>query len=426
MKTEKKVLIISYIFPPLGSGGAHRTVKFVKYLPQFNWRPIVLTVSRDNTFSIDNSLFKDIPQQTQIYRVKYLNPYSLLKAKNRFVLFFYSAIKVLLDFLLLNERFILWLPTAYCSAKKIIKKHNIDLVYSTSAPATNHLIGLLLKKKYNIPWVVDFRDEWTQNPFIHYSTKIHRYIHVWLERNVINKADSIISVTKSIVLNLQKIPREKNSKKFFTIPNGFDQEDITKIKKIYKNNNYFTVTYSGSLYGPQLPLPFLEAVNNLCLAQKIPKDKIIINFIGNIAAFYKNMIKSFIKRLPGIHMSGYIPHDQCLNMLSQSDLLLLIIAKQRGNVSTSLKLFEYLALQKPILALAPADSVGTKIINKTKAGISVDPDNIKLIEEIVLDFFNKWRTGNLSVSPNLEEIYKYERRRLTKELSNIFDEVLRK
>jgi glycosyltransferase involved in cell wall biosynthesis len=251
----KNVLMIAYSFPPAGGPGVQRTSKFVKYLRNYGWEPVVLTRDDVNMPLRDESLIKDIPDNTKIIRTKAwdLTPSSgIIGLMGKFI-----SRKLLIPD---SER--LWEIFSGKTAEKVIESHNIQLIYTTSLPYSSHLMAIHLKKKYpHIPWVADFRDEWTNNPYIldNPYNPIRMSIERKMEKKVLRTADCLITNTPIMLKNFLENNRDITDLKdrFFVIPNGYDPDDFKHVhlgpSSAISSNDSFTITYTGSFYGRRKP-----------------------------------------------------------------------------------------------------------------------------------------------------------------------------
>lgn len=222
----KKALMIAYQFPPMGGSGVQRTIKFVKYMMDFNWEPVVFTRKISKMTLKDETLSKDIPSNVKIIRT---NAYDLTEFPSLFGLFGKAiARKILIPD---GER--LWQNFSKEEAVKVIKEEKIDLIYTTSYPYSDHLLGLYLKKKFpNIPWVVDFRDEWTNNPYLldNPYNPLRMNIERKMEKRVMEVADYLITNTPIMMKNfVDAYPFTKE--KFYVIPNGYDKDDFQGLER---------------------------------------------------------------------------------------------------------------------------------------------------------------------------------------------------
>ena len=386
----KKVLFISYFFPPVGGGGVIRIAKFVKYLPIFGWQPFILTAKKVLYPFRDPELLKELPRAVQIKKINYFEPGFWIKSR-RWQSF---LIYLIYPWFLIPDRQILWLVPAIIAARKIIRKEKIKVIFTSSAPATDHLIGWFLKKLTNVKWVADFRDEWSNNPLQKFPTPIHRWLNKFWEKRIVRAADKITSVSEPLTSYLETLWPAKD--KFLTLTNGFDQEDFSRIQNSPKRKKYFHLLYSGTLYHPQITQPFWAAIQELNLAD------LKASFIG---------------------LEKRASHRQSVEILQSADVLLLILDPiDRPAVMTG-KFYEYLAARKPILALAPENTGVAKLIKKLKVGRVVPTLDKEKIKKSIKHFYQKYQKGILNI-PQIT-IDQYERKYLTGQLAKIFQGCLK-
>ncbi|WP_294182008.1 glycosyltransferase [uncultured Clostridium sp.] len=440
-KNGKKVLMVSYIFPPIGGGGVQRTLKFVKYLKFFKWEPIVVTVGKSfYDDEEDKTLLEEIPRDVKIIRIdhNYFNSLQLNPEKIQQITdLIYGIIddKLLMKKFIFNVRngeeilcpdiYIGWVNILLSELEDKISLNSIDLIYTTGSPFSDHIAGFYIKKKYHIPWIADFRDEWTNSPYskLLYKNNIFRYnFEKFMENNIVNYADKVITVTPISRSNYIKNFALRNNK-VVTITNGYDEDDFKYIdsREQFKK---FIITYCGSMYLNRLPENFIVAINQLIIEKKINIDIFKINFIGKIdlpilEVIHKLDVYNLVKT------KGYLSHNNCLYELKNSSLLFLPIGKEQKfkSIYTG-KLFEYLRLYKPILSLSPKGSLVEQLLNLTRSGKNFEYEDINGIKRYIFEIYTNWLNGNKKFNPNKEIIRKYERKNLTKRLVEVFDNVL--
>ena len=444
----KKVLIISYYFPPSGGPGVQRVLKFVKYLPQFGWEPVVLTVEDGDFPARDESLLKEIPPDVKVFRTKIFEPYeyyrkltgrdkntavdvnnidegSKQKTSDRFAEF------VRATFFIPDARRG-WMKHAVKEGKKIIDKENPDVIFSSSPPYTCALIAMKLKRYAEkstgkkIPWVSDFRDAWTD-----YLTTPKRWlvpskIDKSYERKTLDKADIITVVANGIKDDFdKKYPSISKNKKYVLIRNGFDTDDYSGMKPGNKNNDKFTVVYTGSMYGKRNPYFLLDTVAELAEQGKVNKDKIRFIFVGRLGSDILKYIESSPLK-NSIELVSYVTHSESINYLSIADAMLLLIDEDKySKMILSGKVFEYLGAAlitgKPILAIA-GEGEARDLIDETAAGTVIPHKNKEKLCEVFLKYYNSIFENKSPSSVNTEAIRQYDRKLLTKKLAHIFNE----
>lgn len=419
---NKNVLMIAYQFPPMGGSGVQRTAKFVKNLPKFSYNPIVLTRDTKNVSLIDETLLKDIPIDTKIYRTK---PYDMSDSTSKKAIFS----KVLARKVLIPDQARLWELSLHKLVLEIIKNHDIKVIYSTSYPYSDHLLALYIKKelKDKVKWVADFRDEWANNPYTKDNpySKYRTNKEFLMERDVLHFADKIIAntpVMRQNFIDIHKLSEREDD--FITIPNGYDVDDFSGLDLSPRQTDKFTITYTGALYGRRKPDYFFKAIEELIEENLIDKDKILINFIGNYKkdALLQNVSKFNIQDVVKIY--DYMPHKEALAMLAGSNALLLI---EGGGVGADAfytgKVFEYMYVNRPVIAVLPR-GCAYDLVNETKIGLVSDFDDTKTTKNNVLELYNLWKNNIIYDKQDFEKIKQFERVELTKKLASIFDELI--
>ncbi len=420
--TCNHILVISYLYPPLGGGGVQRVAKFVKYLPQFNWTPDIITVRSDRRYPIDTTLIGEIPQATLIHRVRTFSPLPFLfRLRNipgmSFVL---SVLHSVLTFICVIEPEVLWFVPAYRQAKKMLRSKKYAVIFSSSSPIVNHLVAWRLRRVYHIPWVADFRDEWTQNPFRTYPTPIHKKINQWLEKKLLRQADRILSVSEPLTQGFNSLVPDQPENKFATITNGFDEDDFDDSESA--DESTFCITYAGSMYGAQWPRIFFQALNHEMKNNNISPTDIHIKLIGRIPTALQKEIPPLV--LNRCELVGYVNHRTSIQYIQRSSILLLYIATRRGIGTYTGKLFEYLASRRPILGIVPPHGVAAKLITVADAGIIVSPESRDLVSKAIREYYAQWKAQSLPRVGNSEIVRTYSRRAKTEELVHVLNSVV--
>lgn len=436
---KKRVLIVAYLFPPIGGGGVQRALKMAKYLGEFGWEPHVLTVNPNNHVTLDNSLLEQLPKNVHIHRANEFNfrkqkptettGLTNINAPNQYSKKIKKVLKTFKNTLLVPDDQIFWLPSAIKLGTEVINNFNIDVILSTSGPYTNHLVGMILKKKTNKVWIADFRDPWTQN--MHRpNSKIRCLIEEKLEHNVMKSSDVILTVTKSFAENFQRKYKDE-IKRLEVIHNGYDNADYENITPVY-NNNIFTMVYAGIFYKERNPKLLLTAIRQLIDEGKLEKHSILLKFAGvfDYPGYSDNIDKvNELNLQKNVQLLGNLPHSTALSEMKGASVLLLIndITEDAGSYIPG-KLFEYMAVKNPILALSlPGES--TEIIRKYKLGEVVDPTSVEDIKKGILHLYKEWVNGADDTAPLPEDNFNteyYQRKYQAKQLAHLMDELLPK
>lgn len=446
--SKKNVLFFATIFPPSGEGGVQRSLKFVKYLQIFGWNPIVVTLDETyNFWGEDSSFLDELPKDISIVRIKqpFLNVFEIDEdsAKDILSLIFNlienkklkEELKTRIidkDSNLLNrkyifepDKFISWVNIVLKTIDEIIDFQKIDLIYTTGDPFSNYFNGYYLKKKHNLPWVADFRDEWTNNPYANNMYKNDSFkveLHKNMENSIVNFADKVVAVTPNSSQNYRDIfnlPLDKVE----TITNGYDNKDFEFLEKASQKNEKFTIVYYGTLYLNRDLSEIVNAINILIEKNRVEKSNITLKVIGRCDSLVKTSML-VCDKFGVLDFIEYLPHKECLKEGNNADLLILYVGEEDKfkSVYTG-KVFEYLRLQKPILAISPQNSEIENLLANTNSGANFNSTNYDEMNEFIYSIYNDWKMGIREnfISKNIEQ---YERKELTKKLSDIFDSLI--
>ena len=388
-----KVLIVTYYWPPSGGAGVQRWLKFSKYLPEFGWKPVILTVDPEYAAYpvTDNSLAAELPLSVKVHRTPAIDYFSIYK-KNKSRIpsagFANSVDNTLKGKILrfIRGNFFIpdprrgWNKYAFRKACEIIETEGINHVITTSPPHSTQLIGLKVKKKYpGIKWIADLRDPWADIYYYKqfYPTFISKRIDSGLEKNALKKADRIITVGASLkTLFSLKVKGVEN--KIQVITNGYDESDF---KGIAPNEpSRFTITYVGTLSDIYPVNGLIAALKNLRLEGK----DFLMRFVGTVSENVKELIMSDIPD-SSVEFLPYVIHSEAIKYMMSSTVLILIIPSHKSNKSIITgKLFEYLATGKPVLCLGPLDGDAAEILDRYGLGKCFAYDDVEGIENYIL------------------------------------------
>ncbi len=412
MQAYRNAVFVAYNFPPHGGGGVQRSLKFVKYLPEFGWRPTVLTSSADSAKIRDTTLLKEVPPGTELHRV---SAPSIRRLQTRWETRALSKPVSLLNLILqVPDADLLWALNARRPLERIISEKHPELIYTTSGPYSSHLLGLWATSRYPIPWFADFRDPWSKNLVVPYLPG-YRAINRMLECRVLAKANRVACVSQPWLDDLQgNLGRE--AEKFVLLPNAYDETDIEPLP-FPGDSERFTLTHLGSFYRNRRPFQLIEAVEDLISRKRVPTSQLRMVFVG------KNARKYVPSRLP-YEAHDYVPHRELDRFRQATNVFLLILdtsEKNRGNYSG--KIYELLAANRPILAIVPKKGVAHQLIEETRTGVAVSGDKTEIANAIER-LYLQWKDGNSAWNPNWKVIHQYQRRKITRRLAEEFNQLV--
>lgn len=415
----KKVLVITLSYPITGGT---RIERFVKYLGDFGYQPVVLTTKRNRQNSAGKKL------NTSVGSIRVYRAFSVRRTPFR-ILSRYFKLEEAKDFFerlfFIPDLAITWVPDAIIKGLRILKNENIDLILSTSPPESAHIIGMLLSKFTHKKWVADFRDLWTQKGVTYRPpTILHHKIAMKLEEYFLLRADHVIAVTEEIrkmYLNSFQIDREKTS----VITNAYNHDDLESITaQTHLDRDRLNIGYMGTFEKRGFPWKqFLIALRQLINFK--PGAKVQVNIYGEVPSdnvmyfITENHLTNYIK------FHGEFSHSDAMRLTAENDLLLLLLYETDYSAGTAtLKLYNYLIMGKPIFAIIPESGAAARIIRGTNTGKIVSPKNNEGIFKKLLEYYEMWTEKKaLQIFPDAEEIKKYDGKILTKNLARVFNSV---
>lgn len=440
---SKRVLIITYYFPPAGGAGVQRTLKFVKYLRDFGWEPVVLTARNADYPAYDPTLEAEVPANVKVYRSRIIEPYWLYrkltgrsanestdiatlslddshqqKLGERISQWVRSAVFV-------PDARIGWLFFATPLGKNIVQSEKIDVIFSSAPPYTTHLIGRALHRKTGLPWVADFRDSWigwVSAP--QWRPKFSWALERRMERAVLRDADRILTVSCGIQEDLLSRHPEQRDERWRFLSNGFDAADFEGVAPV-AGDDKITITYVGSMYGARNPEYFLQALEALYEQQPETVNQLRVRLVGRVGEPIAARIRS-----SSVHhvfeLIPYVSHREALAYLLGSDVSLLIIDDTPANsgILTG-KVYEYIGAGKPILALAP-EGEAAELIRSHHLGWVAPPKHVPAIQAILQEILVTISRieSRVMVHGNSNRAA-FERRHQTGELAKILDEMIK-
>ena len=402
----------------MGMGGVQRTLKFAKYLLNYNWQPIVLTINPKKYFAVDEYLLNEAINSGIIIERTGNGELNLSKIvtrvpKEKFRKFRSRIAQMF--FIFVSKIF--WKRKALKKIDSIWDKYNgFDLVFATAPPYTDFLIGQEVKWKYKIPLVIDYRDAWVDSPVLNfYPTPLHRKANEKLERKVIKDSNIVITtnrrVKEMIIRRYENI--NYNDVKIFS--HGYDEEDfeIAKGKKLPLTNK-MRVTYSGSFY-TRNPKFYFNAIRNLFDKYPETRGKVEFLFLGIFTKELINLAKH-LNIQDSLNLPGYVNHSECVKYLLSSDILFLLVSRgENEDAAMPGKVGEYIGSRKNIIACIP-EGVTKKLLEKYNAIRFIPDETPELISDTIFEYFKLWLKNEMPEA-NEEMVRLYNRKNITGELA---------
>ncbi len=417
-----KVLVIAYYYPPMGLSGVQRVLKFTKYMKQYGWEPTVITTDKTAYYAHDKSLMKEAEDaDIKIIRTGGKDPNSLLakrgtvKMPREFIRKLFGLISKTI-FIPDNKKF--WSRKAYKKAKEILSKDEYDIIFISVPPFSQFQIGAKLKRKFNIPLIVDYRDSWLDNQFAFYPTPYHRWRHKRLEYAALRNTDKVIVVNRRIKEKLLRNYKFLSFSDIEIIPHGFDSEDFDNVQPIIFKEKKLRILYSGIFYENITPKYFLKAYKELSKERPDITENIELHFIGHFRKENKKLVKR-LKLYEYVFDHGYLDHNEAVRFLLSMDILWLMLGDEKGmEMVTAGKLFEYFGTRKPIIGCLP-EGASKMAVKNYGASFITKPKDIKAIKKVFVDAYNLFQRNALP-TPDEEFIIKHDRKYLTHRLIKNF------
>ena len=423
---DKKVLIISYYWPPAGGPGVQRWMKFVKYLPEYNIKPILYIPENPNYPIYDYSLNDEVSEKLEIIKnpiteisniISNSKSLNLIRSGNIPNPKEQSLFQRLLFFirgnLFIPDMKILWKNKSIDFIENYLSKTKIDVVITTGPPHSLHLIGYELKKRLNIKWISDFRDPWVN---LNYLNRFHLLPSV--KRRHKKLRDKVLINSNSVIVTTEKLKKlyKEIAPNIFKITNGYDYEYST-----VNIDSKFSISHIGSLYPERNPKYLWDIIDEICINNEEFRSNLQINFIGNtsekIIKYLSNKtFKSCVK------FFDYVDYKRAIEFMCSSQILLMVeVNDNDSSYAIPGKLFDYLNSKRPIIAIGPDKSEVNQILYDTNAGKFFNYNESINLKLHIENLYNQYEMG--SISYDAKNISIYRRKNLTEELSKIINKV---
>lgn len=426
----KRVLIISYYWPPAGGSGVQRWVKFTKYLPENGWQPVVYTPLNPEIISLDESLLRDIPPEAEIVKTKITEPYAAYRRlmgsktskevnpissadtsfKKRVSLFIRG------NFFIPDPR-VWWVRSSVKFLKKYLKEHPVDVIVTTGPPQSMHLIGQKLARETGLPWIPDFRDPWTKMFYFKHLhlTRWAEKKHHRLEKEVLDEATAVIAVTPFVQKDFQEMTRTRIE----MITNGFDEDDYP-LDSVSASEK-FTITHTGLFAADGNPLVLWDCLKQMCETEEGFRDALQIRLAGKVDA---EILQAIDERGLPVENLGYLTHEDAVKEQRSASVLILPLRQDPEYLKVLPgKIFEYLASRRPIIGIGQTDGAAAIVLKDADAGVMVGWDDKEKTMQALQKAWNNYKSG--SVDKASGSIDKYSRRALTARLAKLLEEVCR-
>ncbi len=425
----KMVLIISYYFPPDPEIGGLRMHGLVKHLPEFGWEPIILTKTNHNrhetpfrviqTSHTDYDILASIKKQIGLDpKVAVKKHIGLTNKKNKKSLIDWIS-NSLLEIFAYPDIQKSWCTHAINIGNEILKHEKIDALISSSTPVTSHIIANKFKNDFEVPWIADLRDLWTQNHYCEYSI-IRKLIEKRLEIKTLRDADALTTVSENLIQTLKEI---HTCGQMHTITNGFNPQEMNENQNLTEK---FTITYTGSFYqGKRDPSTLFIAMQNLISTGKIDSKDIAVRLYGPKEDWIASEIEKYGLQ-DVVFEYEIIPRNISLEKQRESQLLLLFLWDHPEEIGVFTgKIFEYLAAQRPILAIGGPMGVVKDLLDETNAGMYAT--SIDDIKKILINCYDEYKlNGNVSYKGKEEKIYNYSQKEMARKFSMVLNNITKK
>jgi len=417
-------------FPPNAGGGVYRPLGFVKYIGRYGWRPTVVTMESKSYWITDESLLADVPPGCDVRRTRTLSGQALLSSLRRRntngqkpQVRSSRSFGILRKFgaaALVPDTYVGWYPFALREGKRVLREKSIDAIYSTSPPETSHLIAGRLHAVSGIPWVADFRDPWMNLYLLPTPTPLHARLHERLERRVCREASVVVTSPWHRDLLAAKYPWMKPAA---LIPNGYDPSHLDSVMDIAPPTDHFEIVHAGMLTQKRSAVPFLKALR--IFLDEVPGalERCRVVFLGPRESENDAAVEELgLSRI--VSFCDTVPHAEALKIERGSHILVLI--KHTNPVYDGIvpgKLFEYIGVGRPILALAP-EGEASRIVRGRRRGEVAPQDDPAGIADKIKIMYERYTRGALDTEYDLSPVPDYRRDVLAKRLAEHIDAIL--
>lgn len=426
-----RVLMIAAAFPPSGGPGVQRSVKFAKYLPRFGWLATVWTVEQVDDLPQDPTLLHDLPTEVVIHRFGKGNLLRSLRGSLRSLTaggWVPSRLASAIDWRItsrlaqrhLPDDFAGWARASLRRVCRLVEQEKIDVIYSTYSPASNHLLALEVQQETGLPWVADFRDLWTDDPGYRETSPPRRRAHRALEQRILEQADAVVGVSEAQTAMLaDRVPG--HTSKFVTITNGFDPDDFAASRSGgSKDRDRFVLVHVGRFDHRRMTPALWAGLRRWVDRLGEPRNRFTLRLVGHVGGDARARIEA-----AGLsyQLSGYQTHSQAIAEMCRADALLLIMGTgQNAETVIPAKIFEYLASQRPVLAVGPSPGISQRLVESCAAGLTAALDEHEIADALE-KLYRAWASGKPLHGCPGAHLERFSRVPLTGALASVFQGV---
>lgn len=428
----RRILLISYLFPPAGGVAVQRALSLARYLPRLGHEVHVLSARNPSVPTFDPSLMQLLPAEVRLHRafspeVPYAwkqRVWRLLSAAGRGAAASggqaggsaESRLQRLVRRMLNPDPEVVWVRFAISAARRIVRRHAIEAVLVTAPPFSSFMIATAIKREYpGVKLIADFRDEWLE--FYLSTFDFHKSASILakskkLEREIVDHADAVVSVTRGIIARLRRRYADQPPDKFHCIPNGFDPEALAHFRARPHGTGRIVVVFAGTLYKSSSARYHLDGLDRLPAEIRSAFDS---RFVGRVAPEERRFLEG---RTSLVTQLGFVPQAEAFRQMEEADFLMLTMTDAD---SLTGKIFEYLATGKPVLAYSPKGGEVDRLIAETGAGWCADPSDPQAVDDMLRRAYAAARGEIPMPAPDLSAIAHYSRPKQAEQFHQILE-----
>lgn len=438
----KRVLVITYYWPPTGGSGVQRWVKFSKYLPALGWQPVIYTPENPEQLAVDHTLEAEIPSEAEIIRTHIIEPYGIYKsflrrsghskeatevnpvnAQNK--TFLQKAAMWIRGNLFRPDPRCMWIRPSVKFLKKYLEEHPVDIIVSTGPPQSMHMIGRELARQTGIPWIADFRDPWTKIFYFKHLAMTRRTVlwHQKMEKKVLDEASAVVAVSPLVRQEFQ----EMTSTPVELITNGFDECDYNpdgSRDAAGGPEKDFIITHTGLFAADGNPTVLWEVLKEKCSRDENFRKHLKIELIGKTDSQITEALHAAGLSENTVNL-GYLPHSEAVGHQRNASVLILPLRKEpEYKAVLPGKLFEYIASCRPVLGIGQPDGAMAMIVSETNTGVVYDWEDRNSLTEYIDRCWERHTEGRLTAEG--ADLKQFTRKELTAKMASLLDRYTKK